>query len=77
MKIVPSTTLLMLQQAIVEGTHTIVDQDGMRVHIGTIDDQRLAMAALNAITAAVGDVVWPQNKKIDLPQPRAAAGPFG
>jgi hypothetical protein len=76
MLIVPETILLDIQQALVNATHSIVNQDGEHVMTGTIDPRRLEMAALCAVQSAVGEVVWPSNKRIDWPRPRHSPGPF-
>lgn len=76
MNIVHPLDLSTLQAAIVAATHGITDAQGQRVMIGTIDDRRLATAALVAIQIALGDVVWPGDKKIVLPRRAEFAGPF-
>lgn len=76
MYVVPETALLDLQQAIVEATHGITDERGQRALLSTIDTQRLQMAALVGLQVAVGDVIWPSNRKIILPRRRELPGPF-
>ena len=76
MLIAPVATLRAVQEAIVRAAHGLVDQNGEPVTLGTIDERRLAMAALNAIQAAAGDVVWPGDRTIDLPRPVRPMGIF-
>lgn len=70
MLIAPVSTLRIVQEAIVRATHGLVDQNGEPVTMGTLDERRLAMAAVCAIQSAVGDYVWPADKQIDLPTPK-------
>ena len=76
MLILDESSLLRLQSAIVEATHSLVDQDGQRVTLGTIDDRRLSSAALAAMLITVGQVVWPANEPIHRPRPKQSPGPF-
>ena len=77
MLIIPEPAIHSLMVAIVETSHRIVDQDGQRVTHGTIDDLKLRMAALNAVNTALGDIVWPGDRKIQRPKPLQQLGPFG
>ena len=76
MLIAAPTTLLEIQNAIAMASHGLVDQNGQRVTIGTIDDRRLTMAAHIALQIAIGDVVWPADKQIEPPAPVRGSGPF-
>lgn len=76
MLIAPTSALRGVQEAIVRATHGLVDQNGEPVTLGTLDERRLAMAAVCAIQSAVGDYVWPGDKQIDLPRPVPQHGVF-
>lgn len=76
MLIIKESALRGLQEAIIAATHSIVDQDGHPVTLGTVESQRLDAAALVALVTATGEVVWPANKPIDLPKPHPTPGPF-
>jgi hypothetical protein len=76
MLIIPTSKIHSLMEAIVNATHGTVDQDGERVNHGTIDPSALRMAALNAISHALGQTVWPADQRITMPKPRPAPGPF-
>jgi hypothetical protein len=76
MLIITKASIDRLVSAVVNETHGIVDQDGKRVTFGTLDHKQLRIAALNAISTAVNEVVWPQDQKIDMPKPVERDGPF-
>lgn len=76
MMIVPKHAIHELMVQIVNTTHAIIDQDGQRISHSTIDDRRLRMAALTAINTALGEVVWPEDQRIQRPKPQQAPGPF-
>ena len=77
MLIAPTSVLRVLQEAIVKATHGLVNQDGEPMTLGTVNERQLAMAALNAISSAAGDVVWPGDRRIDPPKRVRDPGPFG
>jgi hypothetical protein len=69
MMILPKATILRMQEMIARASHDMIDQDGVRVTVGTIDDRRLRMAAIAAIGIALGEMPWPQDQRIDMPKP--------
>lgn len=66
MIILPEMAMKMLMSEIVTSCHGLVDENGVRVPIGTIDEKALRMAAISAIQSAIGDVVWPRDRKITV-----------
>lgn len=76
MLILPKAALDRLIEATVSAARNIVDQDGQRVTLGTFDPHQLRMAAINAVSTVAGQVVWPQDQRIDLPKPVEPTGPF-
>ena len=76
MFIISETALLDLQASIVNVTHGLVNERGDRMSVGTIEERRLAMAALAAIQIAVGQPVWPGNEPIRIPARARLPGPF-
>ena len=76
MFVVHETTLAEVQSALVAAAHGITNERGERVLLGTIDSQRLEMAALAALQIAVGEPIWPSNRKITLPRRQRLPGPF-
>lgn len=76
MLIVNSAALRKVMEAIVAATHSIVDENGQKVTMSTIDSARLESAAIAAVITGAGQMVWPDNHPIDLPAPAQAPGPF-
>ena len=74
MLVVRPGTLRSLMEAIVSASHDLTDQNGERVAISTIDERALRGAALSSLISAVGDIVWPGDRAIDMPTPRPAPG---
>ena len=66
MIVIPSLALRKLMNDIVNVTHGLVDTAGNPVTTNTIADAQLRMAALNAIQTAIGDTVWPGDRKITI-----------
>jgi hypothetical protein len=62
--VISPIVLKMLMSNIVEATHSLTDDQGARVMIGTIDEKTLRMAAISAIQDAVREVVWPGDRAI-------------
>jgi len=77
MLIIPAGALRIMQEAVVKAMHSIVDQNGQPVTIGTVEDARLNTAALTAVIIAAGNVVWPGDQQIDPPDRVRDRGPFG
>ena len=76
MFVVHETTLAEIQSALVTAAHGLTNERGERVLHGTFDSLRLEMAALTALQIAVGEPIWPSNRKITLPKRQRYAGPF-
>ena len=76
MYVVGEMVLKDIMTALVEATHSIVNEMGDHIVVGTIDDNRLRMAALQGLQIAVGDAIWPAANKIKLPKRSRLPGPF-
>lgn len=76
MLIAPPHVLRTVQEAIVKASHGLVNENGEPMLAGTLDEARLGLAALLAVQLAAGDVVWPGDKRIDLPRPVQQTGVF-
>ena len=66
MIVLPSIALRKLMNDIINGTHSLTDTAGNPVVTSTIPDDRLRMAALTAIQTAIGETVWPGDRKITI-----------
>lgn len=66
MIVIPSLALRKVMNDIINATHALVDTAGNPVATGTIGDAQLRMAALTAIQTAIGDTVWPGDRKITI-----------
>lgn len=76
MIVIPEFILTNLMGQIAQAKHELVDQDGASVMLGTIEAKQLRAAALVAIQVAVGDIVWPGDRKISRPRPKVSQGIF-
>lgn len=76
MIVIPEFILTTLMAQIAQATHELVDQNGEPVRFGTIDAKQMRSAAKIAIEIAVGDTVWPGDRKISLPRPKVSQGIF-
>lgn len=68
MLVVSDAVVLDLMGYIANLTHTLTDSNGKRADIGTIEDQRLRMAALSAMMIAAGRPLWPDSETVVLPR---------
>ena len=74
--LVSSGALRAVQTAIVEALHTATDTAGKRVNMPTIDPGKLRSAAQMALQIASGDVVWPDDEPLHMPEPEAPKSIF-
>lgn len=70
----PEVSLRTVESAIVAATHSLVDVNGDKILIGTIDSRTLKTAALMALQIATGHVTWPGDEAIRVRQARPAPG---
>ena len=71
MLVIRDSAFRALQNAIVEATHSLTDEIGVRRSLSTIDGGQLRSAAMVALMiAAGGEVVWPGGEKLRLRQPQ-------
>jgi hypothetical protein len=65
MLIVSKGALAEIEAAITSALIGATDHRGRQKIIGTIDPAHLRNVALGALTAALGDVVWPSDKVVE------------
>ena len=66
MIVVPTHVLNQLMIAVANATHGLTDTAGERHITSTIAAPQLRMAALSAIQDAIGETVWPGDRKITI-----------
>ena len=74
MLVVHPSTIKAMQQAFADAVHQLTDENGRRAPISTIDEKTMRAAALSALLQLTGEVVWPADRDIPLPQPKQPAG---
>jgi hypothetical protein len=65
-----------LMRAVVECCISLTDTAGKRAALSTIPADRLKLAAITAVSIAVGEAVWPADQKIVIKRQTQIAGPF-
>jgi hypothetical protein len=70
--VVPELALNRIMQQIANAAHESTDTAGAKMDHGTIDPERLRIAARLAVEMATGEVVWPENERLRITQPKPA-----
>jgi len=76
MLVLPEYVLKELMTHIVGTTHTLTDTAGNPQVINTIAEPQLRMAALVAVEIAVGQTIWPGDRRITIQRPKRTVGIF-
>lgn len=70
--VIPELALNRIMQEIANAAHSSSDTAGVKIDHGTIDPDRLRIAARLAVEMATGELVMPDNERLRLPQPKPA-----
>lgn len=74
--LIDDATLNYMQQTIVETVHRLTTTAGTRPRLGTIDPEKLRIAAQVALQIATGSPVWPESEKLSIRKTRENYGPI-
>jgi hypothetical protein len=70
MIVLPTSALREMMTNIVNASHALVNTAGTQVSIPTIAEPQLRMAALVALEIALGETIWPGDRKIQIERPK-------